>query len=85
MTISLLPVDDPWYPGEALDTYTFEEKDGRTITKITMRFETKEGRDGGWPRQWIEASKKVTSSSTACWRRWPEPGVGRPNCGTMAL
>lgn len=38
--------DDPWYPGEALDTYTFEEEDGKTIAKIVMRFETKEGRDG---------------------------------------
>jgi uncharacterized protein YndB with AHSA1/START domain len=38
--------DDPWYPGEALDTYTFEENDGKTISKITMRFESKEGRDG---------------------------------------
>lgn len=37
--------DDPWYPGEALDTYTFEEKSGKTISKITMRLETKEGRD----------------------------------------
>lgn len=38
--------DDPWYPGEALDTCTFEEQDGKTISKIVMRFETKEGRDG---------------------------------------
>ncbi len=37
--------DDPWYPGEALDTYTFEERSGKTLSTITMRFETKEGRD----------------------------------------
>lgn len=38
--------EDPWYPGEALDTYVLEEKNGKTTCTITMRFETKEGRDG---------------------------------------
>jgi uncharacterized protein YndB with AHSA1/START domain len=37
--------DEPWYPGEALDIYTFSEADGKTTLTLVMRFETKEGRD----------------------------------------
>ena len=54
--------DDPWYPGEALDTYVLEEKDGRTTCTITMLFETKEGRDSVLASpmdQGVEESYKV--------------------------
>jgi uncharacterized protein YndB with AHSA1/START domain len=37
--------DDPWYPGEAVDAYTFDEAAGITTLTLVMRFETKEGRD----------------------------------------
>lgn len=54
--------DDPWYPGEAIDTYVLEEKDGRTTCTITMLFETKEGRDSVLASpmdQGVEESYKV--------------------------
>ncbi|HEX5138361.1 MAG TPA: SRPBCC family protein [Planctomycetota bacterium] len=38
--------DQAWYPGEALGTITFVEKDGRTTVTQTMRYESKEARDG---------------------------------------
>lgn len=38
--------DDAWYPGEALGTVTFVEKDGRTTITQTMRYESREARDG---------------------------------------
>ena len=37
--------DEPWYPGEALVTTTFEEESGVTTLSVTMRYETKEARD----------------------------------------
>ncbi len=37
--------DDAWYPGEALVTTVFTERARQTIVTMTMRFETKEGRD----------------------------------------
>ena len=38
--------EDPWYPGEALVTTTFEEDRGRTTVRQTMLLETREARDG---------------------------------------
>jgi uncharacterized protein YndB with AHSA1/START domain len=38
--------DEPWYPGEALNTVEFIERDSVTTLSITMKFETKEARDG---------------------------------------
>lgn len=38
--------DEPWYPGEALDTITLTERDGRTTCVLTMALESKEARDG---------------------------------------
>ena len=38
--------DEPWYPGEAVDTLVLTEKDGRTTSTLTMRLESKEARDG---------------------------------------
>jgi uncharacterized protein YndB with AHSA1/START domain len=38
--------DEPWYPGEALVTTTFEEQGGRTTVKQTMRLDSREARDG---------------------------------------
>jgi len=38
--------DDPWYPGEAIGTTTFVEEGGRTTVTLTVRYESKEARDG---------------------------------------
>lgn len=38
--------DDPWYPGEAIDTLVLVEKDGRTLLTQTMLLESREARDG---------------------------------------
>lgn len=37
--------EDPWYPGEALDTMVLTEQNGRTLYTLTMLFESKKGRD----------------------------------------
>lgn len=38
--------DDPWYPGEALVTYVLAEQDGITTLTLTVRYESREARDG---------------------------------------
>lgn len=38
--------DDAWYPGEALNTTEFDEKSGRTTVTQTVRYESRETRDG---------------------------------------
>ena len=38
--------DEPWYPGEAVGTVIFTEKSGRTTVSTTVRYATKEARDG---------------------------------------
>ena len=37
--------DQSWYPGEAVDTVTLAEQDGRTTLTITVRYESREARD----------------------------------------
>ena len=37
--------DDAWYPGEAVDTTTFEDKAGNTRVRLTVLYESKEARD----------------------------------------
>ncbi|MEO8130382.1 MAG: SRPBCC family protein [Bryobacteraceae bacterium] len=37
--------DDPWYPGEAIDTTAFEEHGEITKVKLTVLYESKEARD----------------------------------------
>jgi uncharacterized protein YndB with AHSA1/START domain len=37
--------DDAWYPGEALDTITLVEQDGKTTLTTTVLFESQEARD----------------------------------------
>lgn len=37
--------DDAWYPGGAVDTVTFVERDGKTTLTITVRYDSKEARD----------------------------------------
>jgi uncharacterized protein YndB with AHSA1/START domain len=37
--------DDPWYPGEALNSYTFEEAGGKTTMTLLLRYESREARD----------------------------------------
>ena len=37
--------DQPWYPGEALDTLTLVEHDGKTTLTTTVRYESREARD----------------------------------------
>ena len=38
--------DEPWYPGEALNTTTFEESGGTTVVTIITSFTTRDARDG---------------------------------------
>ena len=38
--------EDPWYPGEAIVTTTFEEQGGRTTVRQTMLLDSREIRDG---------------------------------------
>jgi len=38
--------DDSWYAGEAVDTTVFAETGGRTTVTMTVRYESKEARDG---------------------------------------
>src|SRR5881396_832248 len=38
--------EDPWYQGESVVTNDFVEQDGRTTATMTMRFESREARDG---------------------------------------
>ena len=38
--------DDAWYPGQAVGTVTFVERGGRTMLTQTVRYESKEARDG---------------------------------------
>jgi len=38
--------DDPWYPGDAVDTMTLIEKGGKTTLTTTVRYSSQEARDG---------------------------------------
>jgi uncharacterized protein YndB with AHSA1/START domain len=38
--------DEAWYPGEAVDTTTFVEQGGRTTVAMTVRYASKEAREG---------------------------------------
>ena len=38
--------DQSWYAGAAVDTTVFVEKGGRTTVTMTVRYESKEARDG---------------------------------------
>ena len=38
--------DDSWYPVEAVDTTVFAEQGGRTTVTMTVRYASKEARDG---------------------------------------
>ena len=37
--------DEPWYPGEALDTTVLAEQDGKTTLTLTVLYESREARD----------------------------------------
>jgi uncharacterized protein YndB with AHSA1/START domain len=37
--------DQPWYPGEALDTTDFAEERGKTTVTLTVLYESREARD----------------------------------------
>jgi uncharacterized protein YndB with AHSA1/START domain len=37
--------DDPWYPGEAVSTITFDEQDGKTTLTLSVLYESRETRD----------------------------------------
>ena len=37
--------DEPWYPGEALDTTVLVEQGGKTILTLTVLYESREARD----------------------------------------
>ena len=38
--------DDPWYPGEAVVTITFDEQGGRTTVTTAVLYESRDARDG---------------------------------------
>jgi uncharacterized protein YndB with AHSA1/START domain len=38
--------DESWYPGEAVDTTVLTEHGGRTTLTLTVRYESREARDG---------------------------------------
>jgi uncharacterized protein YndB with AHSA1/START domain len=38
--------DESWYPGEAQGTTTIDERNGKSVLTQTMRYETREARDG---------------------------------------
>jgi uncharacterized protein YndB with AHSA1/START domain len=38
--------DEPWYPGDAVDTAVFVEKGGKTTVTTTVLYQSKEARDG---------------------------------------
>jgi uncharacterized protein YndB with AHSA1/START domain len=38
--------DQPWYPGESLNTFTLTEQDGKTTLVVTMLVDSRETRDG---------------------------------------
>jgi uncharacterized protein YndB with AHSA1/START domain len=38
--------DESWYPGDATDTTIFEERAGKTTVTTTVRYQSKEVRDG---------------------------------------
>jgi uncharacterized protein YndB with AHSA1/START domain len=38
--------DEPWYPGEAVDTVILKEQDGKTTMTTTVLYASKEARDG---------------------------------------
>ena len=44
--VSTEEFDDPWYPGDAQDTTVFVEKGGKTTVTTTVRYASKEARDG---------------------------------------
>ena len=43
--VSTEKFDDPWYPGEALDTIVLVEHDGKTTATTTVLYESQEIRD----------------------------------------
>jgi uncharacterized protein YndB with AHSA1/START domain len=43
--VSTEKFDDPWYPGEALDTMVLVEEDGKTTVTVTVLYESQEIRD----------------------------------------
>jgi uncharacterized protein YndB with AHSA1/START domain len=43
--VSTEKFDDPWYPGEALDTIVLVEQDGKTTATTTVLYESREIRD----------------------------------------
>ena len=44
--VSTEKFDDPWFPGEAVGTAVLSEKEGRTTLTTTVRYESREIRDG---------------------------------------
>lgn len=44
--VSTEEFDTPWYPGDAVDTMVLTERHGKTTCTVTVRYATKEARDG---------------------------------------
>jgi uncharacterized protein YndB with AHSA1/START domain len=64
--------DESWYPGDATDTTVFEERGGKTTVTTTVRYQSKEARDGvlkspmegGVARSYDKLAEILASSST---------------------
>jgi uncharacterized protein YndB with AHSA1/START domain len=44
--VSTEKFDEAWYPGEAVGTIVLVEKDGKTWVTQTVRYDSREARDG---------------------------------------
>ena len=44
--VSTETFDDPWYPGDAIVTITFDEQGGRTTVTTAVLYESRDARDG---------------------------------------
>jgi len=44
--VSTEKFDEAWYPGEAVGTFELVEKNGKTTLTQTIRYESREARDG---------------------------------------
>jgi uncharacterized protein YndB with AHSA1/START domain len=66
--VSTESFDVPWYEGEAVATVVFVEQGGSTTLTVTVRYASKEVRDGVLKSPWSMAWLRATTSSRSCWR-----------------
>jgi uncharacterized protein YndB with AHSA1/START domain/effector-binding domain-containing protein len=74
--------DEPWYPGESLNTTTFTEEGNRTLLIQTMRYASREARDGvlaspmesGVGKSYDRLSELLPALAAGRWIEEPELG-----------